>query len=60
MLRTANGGICGLGFKFVDFPYKSSDICYIEIKIISYENTFFYLSYEILSIVLLNMVSEQQ
>ena len=50
----------GLGFKFVDFLYISSDICLIEIKIISPENTFFYLSYEILSIVLLNMVSAQQ
>ena len=47
----------GLGFKYVDFFYKSSDVCYIEIKIISSENTLFYLSYEILSLVLLNMVS---
>ena len=51
--------VSGLGFKFVDFLYKNSDVCYIEINIISSENTFFYLSYEILSKVLLSMVSEQ-
>ena len=50
----------GLGFKFVDILYKSSDFCYIEIKIISSENLFFYQSYEVLRIVLLNMVSAQQ
>ena len=50
----------GLGFKFVDFLYKSSDVCFIDIKIMSPENAFFYLSYEILSVVLLNMVSAQQ
>ena len=52
--------IRGLGFKFVDFLYKSPDVCYKEIKLISSENAFFYLSYEILSIFLLNMVSAQQ
>ena len=50
----------GLGFKFVDFLYKSSDVWFVEIKNISSENTFVYLSYEILSIVLLSMVSAQQ
>ena len=24
-------GVRGLGFKFVDFIYKSSDVCYIEV-----------------------------
>ena len=52
--------IRGLGFQFVDFVYKSSDVCYIKIKIISSKNTSFYLSNEILSIVLLNMVSAQR
>ena len=52
--------IRGLGFKFVEFLYESSDVCYIEIKLISSENIFFYLPYEILSIVLLTMVSAQQ
>ena len=36
-----------LGFKFVDFLHISSDICNIDIKIISSENTTLYLSYEI-------------
>ena len=49
-----------MGFKFVDLVYKSSDVSYIEIKIISQESTLFYLSYEILSIVLLNMVSAKR
>ena len=44
-----------LGFKFIDFLHKSSDICNIEIKIISTENTILYLSYEILNILLLKM-----
>ena len=49
----------GLGFKFVDFLHKSSDICYIDMKIISSENTILYLSYEILNTLLLNMDAEQ-
>ena len=49
----------GLGFKFVDFLHKSSDICNIEIKIISSENTILYLSYEILNTLLLNMDEAQ-
>ena len=52
--------IRGLGFKFVDFLYKSSDVCNTEIKMVSYENTVFYLLYKILSIVLLIIVSAQQ
>ena len=52
--------IRGLGFKFVDFLYKSSDVCHTEIKIISSENIFFYLSYKLLSIALLIIVSTQQ
>ena len=52
--------IRGLGFKFVDFLYKSSDVCHIEIKMISSENIFFYLSYKLLSIALLIIVSTQQ
>ena len=52
--------IRGLGFKFVDFLYKSSDVCYTEIKMISSENIFFYLSYKLLSIALLIIVSTQQ
>ena len=27
-------GVRGLGFKFVDFLYKSSDVCHTEIKMI--------------------------
>ena len=50
----------GLGFKFVDFLNKSSDVCHTEIKMISSENTFFYLSYKILSVVLIIIVSSQQ
>ena len=50
----------GLGFKFVDFLYKSSDVCYIEIEIISPESTFFYPSHEVLSTFLLNIFSAQQ
>ena len=34
-------GLRRLGFKFVDFLYKSSDVCHIEIKMISSENIFF-------------------
>ena len=49
----------GLGFKFVDFLHKSSDICNIEIKIISSENTILYLSYEILNTLLLSMDAVQ-
>ena len=45
--------IRGLGFKFVDSLYKSSEVGFIEIKIMSSKNTIFYLSYEILSTVLL-------
>ena len=45
--------IRGLGFKFVDFLYKSSDVCHTEMKLISSENIFFYLSYKLLSIALL-------
>ena len=30
--------IYGLGFKFVDVSYKSSDVCHTEIKMISSEN----------------------
>ena len=52
--------IRGLGFKFVDFLYKSSDVCHAEIKMISSENIFFYLSYKLLSIALLIIVSTQQ
>ena len=52
--------IRGLGFKFVDFLYKSSDVCHTEIKMISSENIFFYLSYKLLSIALLIIVSTQQ
>ena len=52
--------IRGLGFKFVDFLYKSSDVCPTEIKMISSENIFFYLSYKLLSIALLIIVSTQQ
>ena len=52
--------IRGLGFKFVDFLNKSSDVCHTEIKMISSENTFFYLSYKILSVVLIIIVSSQQ
>ena len=51
--------IRGLGFKFVDFFHKSSDICYIDIKIISSENIILYLSYEILNTLLLNMDAEK-
>ena len=50
----------GLGFKFVDFLYKSSDVCHTEIKVISSENIFFYLSYKLLSIALLIIVPTQQ
>ena len=50
----------GLGFKFVDFLYKSSDVCHTEIKMISSENIFFCLSYKLLSIALLIIVSTQQ
>ena len=49
--------IRGLGFKFVDFLNKSSDVCHTEIKMISSENTFFCLSYKILSVVLTIIVS---
>ena len=52
--------IRGLGFKFVDFLYKTSDVCQTEIKMISSENIFFYLSYKLLSIALLIPVSTQQ
>ena len=52
--------IRGLGFKFVDFLNKSSDVCHTEIKMISSENTFFYLLYKILSLVLIIIVSSQQ
>ena len=52
--------IRGLGFKFVDFLYKSSDVCPTEIKMISSENIFFYLSYKLLSIALLIIVSTQK
>ena len=48
-LQVAQNKVRGLGFKFVDFLYKSSDVCYKEIKIKSSENTLSYLSYEILS-----------
>ena len=51
--------IRGLGFKFGDFLHKSSDICNIEIKIISSENTILYLLYEILNTLLLNMDAVQ-
>ena len=54
------GNIRGLGFKFVDFLYKNSDVCHTEIKMISSENIFFYLSYKLLSIALLIIVSTQQ
>ena len=47
--------IRGLGFKYVD-PGK----CYKEIKMISSENILFYLSYKILSIAPLIIVSTQQ
>ena len=50
----------GLGFKFVDFLYKSSDVCLTDIKMISSENIFFYLSYKLLSIALLIIVSTQK
>ena len=58
----ANEFVCvrGLGFKFVDFLYKSSDVCHTEIKMISSENIFFCLSYKLLSIALLKIVSTQQ
>ena len=52
--------IRGLGFKFVDFLHKSSDVRPTEIKMISSENIFFYLSYKLLSIALLIIVSTQQ
>ena len=55
-----NLNIRGLGFKFVDFLYKSLDVCPTEIKMISSENIFFYLSYKLLSIALLIIVSTQQ
>ena len=48
--------VSGLGFKFVDFLYKSSDMRDTEIKIISSENTFCNLSYETFRVVLLTMV----
>ena len=54
------GQLRGLGFKFVDFLYKSSDVCHTEIKMISSENILFYLSYKLLSIALLTIVSTQQ
>ena len=49
----------GMGFKFVDFLHKSSDICNREIKIRSSKNTIIHLSYEILNILLLNMDAVQ-
>ena len=52
--------IRGLGFKFVDFLYRSSDVCPTEIKMISSVNIFFCLSYKLLSIALLIIVSTQQ
>ena len=58
--QTFDPNIRGLGFKFVDFLYKSSDVCPTEIKMISSENIFFYLSYKLLSIALLIIVSTQQ
>ena len=54
------GNIRGLGFKLVDFLFKNSDVCHTEIKMISSENIFFYLSYKLLSIALLIIVSTQQ
>ena len=37
----------GLGFKFVDFLCKISDICLKEIEMQLSENTLFYLSYKV-------------
>ena len=44
----------------LDFLYNSSDVCQKEIKMISSENAFFYISSKILSIVLFINVSAQQ
>ena len=42
-----------------DLSYESSDVRHTEIKMMSSENLFFYLSYKVLSIVLLIIVSAQ-
>ena len=39
--------IRGLGFKFVDFLCKRSNVCHTEIKMLLCENTFVYLSYKV-------------
>ena len=45
---------------FVDFLNKSSYAFHTEIKMISSANTLFYLSYKILSIVVIIIVSSRQ
>ena len=52
--------IRGLGFKFVDFLDKSSDVCHTEMKMISSEYIVFCLLHKTLSLFLLIIVSVQQ